>query len=75
MGELGAFLRIERSGPKYRDPKERVGDFQEFVENRPVPELLTSTSVVKSSVTVIPGRSTRVPVIVPLACSPPANTA
>jgi glutamate synthase (NADPH/NADH) small chain len=39
MGELGAFLRIERSGPNYRDPKERVGDFQEFVNPRPVPEL------------------------------------
>src|SRR5687767_6780997 len=39
MGELGAFLRIERSGPKYRDPTERVADYKEFVVNRPVPEL------------------------------------
>ena len=31
MGELGAFLRIQRSGPNYRDPTERVGDFKEFV--------------------------------------------
>jgi glutamate synthase (NADPH) small chain len=39
MGELGAFLRIERSGPKYRDPTERIEDYKEFVVNRPVPEL------------------------------------
>jgi glutamate synthase (NADPH/NADH) small chain len=39
MGELGAFLRIERSGPIYRDPTERLADYKEFVENRPVPEL------------------------------------
>jgi glutamate synthase (NADPH/NADH) small chain len=39
MGELGAFLRIERSGPKYRDPEERVRDYQEFLVERPVEEL------------------------------------
>ncbi len=31
MGELGGFLRIERSGQHYRDPSERVKDFREFV--------------------------------------------
>jgi glutamate synthase (NADPH) small chain len=39
MGELGAFLRIERSGPRYRDPTERVTDFREFLVDRPVHEL------------------------------------
>jgi glutamate synthase (NADPH/NADH) small chain len=39
MGELGAFLKIERHNQPYRDPKERVGDFKEFVVGRPVPEL------------------------------------
>jgi glutamate synthase (NADPH/NADH) small chain len=39
MGELGGFLRIERSGVPYRDPKERVNDYKEFLQPRPVPEL------------------------------------
>src|ERR671933_1017799 len=39
MGELGGFLRIERSAVPYRDPKERVNDYKEFMESRPVPEL------------------------------------
>src|SRR5919112_1176425 len=34
MGELGGFLKIHRSGIPYRDPQERVGDFQEFVVQR-----------------------------------------
>jgi glutamate synthase (NADPH/NADH) small chain len=32
MGELGAFLRIERKDYRERDPKERVGDYHEFVQ-------------------------------------------
>jgi glutamate synthase (NADPH) small chain len=34
MGELGAFLKIDRSNIPYRDPNERVADFQEFVVQR-----------------------------------------
>ncbi|HST56837.1 MAG TPA: glutamate synthase subunit beta [Solirubrobacteraceae bacterium] len=39
MGKLGGFLQIERHGPAQRDAGERVGDYREFVINRPVPEL------------------------------------
>ncbi|MCW2967835.1 MAG: glutamate synthase subunit beta, partial [Solirubrobacteraceae bacterium] len=39
MGELGAFLKIERSGVRYRDPAERVTDVTEFLVDRPVEEL------------------------------------
>jgi glutamate synthase (NADPH/NADH) small chain len=39
MGELGAFLRIERRENPERDPSERVGDFHEFVQTLPEPEL------------------------------------
>jgi len=39
MGELGAFLKIERVGVPYRDPSERAGDYEEFVIRRPDPEL------------------------------------
>ena len=39
MGELGAFLKIDRVGVPYRDPAERVGDFEEFLIRRPDPEL------------------------------------
>ena len=39
MGELGAFLKIERVGVPYRDPAERVGDYEEFLIRRPDPEL------------------------------------
>jgi glutamate synthase (NADPH/NADH) small chain len=39
MGELGGFLRIERSGQRYRDPTERVRDYREFVVPRGDPEL------------------------------------
>ncbi|HWI71191.1 MAG TPA: glutamate synthase, partial [Baekduia sp.] len=39
MGELGGFLKIDRSNIPYRDATERVGDFQEFVVQRPDPEL------------------------------------
>jgi glutamate synthase (NADPH/NADH) small chain len=39
MGKLGGFLQIERHGMVYRDPTERAHDYQEFVLERPVPEL------------------------------------
>ena len=39
MGELGAFLKIHRSGVVYRDPEDRVDDYKEFLEERPDPEL------------------------------------
>jgi glutamate synthase (NADPH/NADH) small chain len=39
VGELGAFLKIERSGVKYRDPQERAADVHEFLVDRPVEEL------------------------------------
>ena len=34
MGKLGGFLEIHRAGIPYRDPKERINDYQEFVELR-----------------------------------------
>ncbi len=39
MGEVGAFLKIERSGVRYRDPAERTHDNDEFLVARPVEEL------------------------------------
>ena len=39
MGENGAFLKIERHNASYRPPAERVGDFREFLVERPTPEL------------------------------------
>ena len=39
MGELGAFLKIERVGVPYRDPLERAKDFEEFLIRRPDDEL------------------------------------
>jgi glutamate synthase (NADPH/NADH) small chain len=39
MGELGAFLKIERVGVPYRDPSERAQDFEEFTIRRPDDEL------------------------------------
>ncbi|HEX5896134.1 MAG TPA: hypothetical protein VFY47_07390, partial [Thermoleophilaceae bacterium] len=30
MGELGAFLRLERVGFEKRDPAERVGDYRQY---------------------------------------------
>jgi glutamate synthase (NADPH/NADH) small chain len=39
MGELGAFLRIERAPVPERDPHERAHDYREFMLRRPVPEL------------------------------------
>jgi glutamate synthase (NADPH) small chain len=39
VGELGAFLKIERVGVPYRDPAERARDYKEFMVRRPDPEL------------------------------------
>ena len=39
MGELGGFLKIDRLSPPERDPRERVGDFREFVGTLPLVEL------------------------------------
>ncbi len=39
MGELGAFLKIDRSDTLERDPRERVGDYREFVFSRPEDEV------------------------------------
>jgi glutamate synthase (NADPH/NADH) small chain len=39
MGELGAFLKIERVGIPYEDPAKRVGDYKEFVVQRSEEEL------------------------------------
>ncbi|HEX8158282.1 MAG TPA: glutamate synthase subunit beta [Solirubrobacteraceae bacterium] len=39
MGEIGAFLKIERVGVPYRDPGERRNDYEEFMVRRPDPEL------------------------------------
>jgi glutamate synthase (NADPH/NADH) small chain len=39
MGELGAFKRIPRVGPRQRPPAERVGDHREFVRALPDAEL------------------------------------
>ena len=39
MGELGAFLKIERKDYRERDPAERVSDFREFVGTLPLAEL------------------------------------
>ncbi len=39
MGELGAFLKIDRVEPIERDPRERIGDYREFVRPLPLAEL------------------------------------
>jgi glutamate synthase (NADPH/NADH) small chain len=39
VGELGAFLKIDRVGVPYRDPLERAKDFEEFTIRRPDVEL------------------------------------
>ncbi|MDQ3849762.1 MAG: glutamate synthase subunit beta [Actinomycetota bacterium] len=39
MGELGAFLKIERAGVPYRDPAERARDYHEFLLRRSDEEL------------------------------------
>ncbi|HME01977.1 MAG TPA: glutamate synthase subunit beta, partial [Solirubrobacteraceae bacterium] len=39
MGKLGGFLQIERHGIPYRKPRERAGDYREFLLQRSVAEL------------------------------------
>ncbi len=39
MGKIGGFLQIERHGILYRDPEQRLHDYQEFVQERPEGEL------------------------------------
>ena len=39
MGELGAFLKIDRAEPLEREPAERVRDVREFVRPLPLVEL------------------------------------
>ena len=39
MGEVGAFLKIERVGVPYRDPAERARDYEEFLIRRGDEEL------------------------------------
>ena len=39
MGEVGAFLKIERVGVPYRDPAERAKDYEEFMIRRSDEEL------------------------------------
>jgi glutamate synthase (NADPH/NADH) small chain len=41
VGELGAFLKVERHGPEYGDPVERVRlePYREFLRERPVEEV------------------------------------
>jgi glutamate synthase (NADPH/NADH) small chain len=39
MGKLGGFLKIDRHGTHYRDPRERAHDYSEFVLQRPEAEL------------------------------------
>ena len=39
MGDLGAFLKLERVGVPHRDPAERIGDFDEFLLRRSDAEL------------------------------------
>jgi glutamate synthase (NADPH/NADH) small chain len=39
MGEIGAFLKIERVGVPYRDATERAQDYEEFTITRPDDEL------------------------------------
>ena len=36
MGKLGGFLEVERAGQPERDPRERIGDYREFVNTLPV---------------------------------------
>jgi glutamate synthase (NADPH) small chain len=39
MGQVGAFLKIDRQGVVYREPAERASDYQEFLVQRPDAEL------------------------------------
>ena len=39
MGRIGAFIKVPRQDAPERDPRERVGDFKEFVGTLPLVEL------------------------------------
>ena len=39
MGEIGAFLKIDRRSFAYRDPHERAHDYHELLIEQPVEEL------------------------------------
>ena len=39
MGELGAFLKVHRVGFDKRDPKLRVGDYEQYFGLQPAEEL------------------------------------
>ena len=39
MGEIGGFLKIDRSNVTYRDPRERKDDYREFLVAKPEAEL------------------------------------
>jgi len=39
MGKIGGFLKYDRLDPPERDPRERVGDFREFVGTLPLAEI------------------------------------
>jgi glutamate synthase (NADPH/NADH) small chain len=39
MGKLGGFLQIDRTDGPERDPRERVGDYKEFLQTLPAGEL------------------------------------
>ena len=39
MGRIGAFIKVPRQDAPERDPRERVGDFKEFVGTLPLAEL------------------------------------
>ena len=39
MGKLGGFLEFDRGTSPERDPRERVGDYREFVGTLPLAEL------------------------------------
>ena len=44
MGKLGGFLEIERVGQPERDPRERVGDYREFLVAKPQEELAAESA-------------------------------
>ena len=44
MGKLGGFLESDRSTSPERDPRERIGDFREFVGTLPISALREQAS-------------------------------
>ena len=51
MGEVGAFLKIERAGIPYRDPAERAKNYEEFLIRRSDEELAAAWSAAFRSAT------------------------